>query len=165
MIRHHAFSLVELVIVVVIIGTISAIAIPRVSGAASGTRDAAVRGNLTTLRNVIDMYAAEHGGTWPGAGGLEQSLIDQLAKKTDDAGNIGTTPGLHVFGPYLRRFPPIPVGPNVGASGVLMTDNLPINDEIDEGDDTEGWVYNYETGDIIANTNDLDKDSTPYSSY
>ncbi|MCH8147678.1 MAG: hypothetical protein IH987_06735 [Planctomycetes bacterium] len=46
-----------------------------------------------------------------------------------------------------------------------MTNNMPINDEIDEGDDTEGWVYNYETGDIIANTNDLDKDGTPYSSY
>ena len=90
--RHHAFSLVELVIVVVIIGTISAIAIPRVSGAASGARDAALRGNLATLRNVIDIYAAEHDDTWPGADGLEQSLIDQLAKKTDTNGNIGTTP-------------------------------------------------------------------------
>ena len=139
MIRHHAFSLVELVIVVVIIGTISAIAIPRVSGAASGAGEAALRGNLATLRDVIDMYAAEHDGSWPGADGLEQSLIDQLAKKTDTNGNIGTTPGLHIFGPYLRSgFPPLPIGPNAGGQGVIMTDVANLTAVIDDVDETTG---------------------------
>ena len=165
MIRHNAFSLVELVIVVVIIGIISAIAIPRVSGAASGASDAALRATLATLRDVIDMYAAEHGGIWPGADGDDTTLSDQLTKNTDDAESVGTTPGVHIFGPYLRRIPPIPVGPSVGASGVLMTNNTPIIGEIDEGDDSEGWVYNYEIGEIIANSDDLDKDGKPYGSY
>lgn len=166
MIRHQAFSLVELVIVVVIIGMISAIAVPRVTDAASGTRDAALRGNLATLRGAIDLYTAEHGGTWPGADGLAQSLIDQLAKKTDTNGNIGTTPGLHIFGPYLRSgFPPLPLGTNSGGQGVIMTDVANLTAEIDDVDETTGWVYNYEIGKIIANTVAIDKDGTPYSSY
>ena len=120
--KTRAFSLVELVIVIVIIGVIAAIAVPRISRGAKGAGEAALRGDLAGLRNSIDMYAAEHSGTWAGADGLEATLINQLTKKTDAAGNVGVVAGTHIYGPYLRRgFPPVPVGPNIGASGVIMT--------------------------------------------
>ena len=64
--QTRAFSLVELVIVVVIIGVIAAIAVPRISRGAKGAGESAVRMSLTGMRNAIDMYAAEHGGAWPG---------------------------------------------------------------------------------------------------
>ena len=162
MIRHRAFSLVELVIVVIIIGTISAIAISRVSGAATGARDAALRGNLAALRSVIDVYAGEHGGTWPGADGDDTTLIGQLTKGTDTNGNVGATAGVHIYGPYLRSIPPLPVGPYTGATGVEMQTNNPPAANENAG---LGWAYNYEVGKIIANTDDLDKEGTPYSSY
>jgi len=104
--RKRGFSLVELVIVVVILGVIAAIAVPRISRGAKGAGDSALRGSLQALRNSIDMFNAEHAGKWPGADGLEATLIDQLTKKTDIGGTTGTGASF-IYGPYLRRgFPP-----------------------------------------------------------
>ena len=63
--RTRAFSLVEMIIVVVIIGILAAIAIPRLSRGASGASDSGVRGNLSVLRNGIELYFYEH-GEYPG---------------------------------------------------------------------------------------------------
>lgn len=160
--KQRAFSLVELVIVVVIIGVIAAIAVPRISRGAKGAGESALRGNLTVLRNAIDMYAAEHQGTFPGSDGTEATLIRQLTEKTDAAGAAGTD-----YGPYLRKMPPVPVGPNAGkASGVIM-DNLsnPLSLGVNEATATAGWVYNNNTGDIIPNTDDVDDDGVNYYDY
>lgn len=150
----------------VIIGIIAAIAVPRMSRAAKGAGDAALWGNLSTLRGVMDMYAAEHGGIYPGTDGTESELIDQLTKKTDAAGSVGTTDGVHIYGPYMRNgFPPVSVGPNTGAVGVILTTATPLTLVVDEGSAVQGWVYNYLTGGIIPNTDDLDDSGTPYTSY
>ncbi len=168
-IKSHlrAFSLVELVIVVVIIGVIAAIAVPRISRGAKGAGESALRGSLASLRNSIDMYSAEHNGAWPGADGSDATLISQLTKKTDAGGTVGTTAGTHIFGPYLRGgFPPVPVGPNVGESGVMMSTAADLTTDVDETTDTTlGWIYNYQTGDIIANTDDTDEKSRGYDTY
>ena len=58
--RGGGFSLLELVIVVVIIGVISAIAIPRMTRGASNAGATALRANLAVLRNAIEIYRAEH---------------------------------------------------------------------------------------------------------
>lgn len=161
--RYAGFSLVELVIVVVIIGMIAAIAVPRISRGAKGAAESSVRGNVSSLRNAIDMYAAEHNGKFPGADGLETTMINQLTKRTDAAGTVGTTDGVHVYGPYLRGgLPALPVGPNAGASGVELADTGPA---VDESKTTKGWVYNYKTGELKANTNDLDEAGTAYDTY
>jgi len=163
--QARAFSLVELVIVVVIIGVIAAIAVPRISRGARGAGEAALRGDLASLRNSIDMYAAEHGGTWPGADGSDVTLTEQLTKKTNASG--ATTGSNLIYGPYLRGgFPPIPVGPNVGESGVILTTAADITTAVDQVlAPTKGWVYNYETGDIIANTNDPDEKGDGFETY
>jgi prepilin-type N-terminal cleavage/methylation domain-containing protein len=160
--RIRAFSLVELVIVVVIIGIIAAIAVPRISRGAKGAGESAARGNLASLRNTIDMYAAEHGGKFPGADGSEPTLLDQLTKKTNAAG--ATTGSDLIYGPYLRGgFPPVPVGPNVGAKGVIMDTITPAT--VDEGQLTMGWVYDFATGEIIANTDDPDSKLVGFDTY
>lgn len=159
--NRKAFSLVELVIVVVIIGVIAAIAVPRISRGAVGAGESALRGSLAALRNAIDMYAAEHGGTFPaGADGLETTLIRQLTEKTDVNGAAGGN-----FGPYLRRgFPPCPVGPRTGDTGVQMTNVSPI--AVAEATAGKGWVYNYATGELIVNSDNLDEGGTvQYDAY
>ena len=160
----RAFSLVELVIVVVIIGVIAAIAVPRISRGAKGAGESATRMSLTGMRNAIDMFSAEHGGAWPGADGLEATLITHMTTKTDAAGGIT---GDVIFGPYLRgAFPPIPVGPNVGENGVMMTTTDPPTGAVNEIlDPTLGWVYNYETGEICANTDDPDDKGDLFYTY
>ena len=164
--KLRAFSLVELVIVVVIIGVIAAIAVPRISRGAKGAGESALRGDLAGLRNSIDMYAAEHSGDWAGKDGLVATLVDQLTKKTTAAGVVGTTAGVHIYGPYLRRgFPPAPVGPNIGATGVIMSMAADLTTVIAEASTTMGWIYNYQTGELIINTDDTDEKTTAYSSY
>jgi prepilin-type N-terminal cleavage/methylation domain-containing protein len=157
---RSAFSLVELVIVVVIIGVIAAIAVPRISRGAKGAGESALRGSLASLRNAIDMYAAEHGGDWPGADNNETTLIRQLTEKTDSQGAPGGN-----LGPYLRRgFPPCPIGPRTGDTGVQLTNVSPL--AVVEGTAGKGWVYNYTTGEIIVNCDDPDESgNTNYDQY
>ena len=159
--RKSCFTLVELVIVVVIIGVIAAIAVPRLSRGSRGASEAALRASLRALRNAIDLYAAEHAAAWPAQDKQLQTFIDQLTKRTNSAGEEGTTPGEHIYGPYLRAIPPVPVGPNVGATGVKFKED----GNVFEGEDEYGWVYNFKTGHIYANTDDLDESGVPYDSY
>ena len=161
--NRKGFSLVELVIVVVIIGVIAAIAVPRISRGAKGAYDSSVRGSLAGMRNAIDMYAAEHGGTFPGADGAEATFTDQLTKKTNSSGVVGTTAGTHIYGPYLRAgVPPLEVGPNKGATGIILAATGPA---VVEATATAGWSYNYLTGDIIANTDEEDESEKGYDTY
>ena len=160
--KKNAFSLVELVIVVVIIGMIAAIAIPRISRGAKGAAESSVKGSLAVLRQAIDLYAAEHGGTFPGTD--EATFVAALTSKTDKDGVVGTTAGTHIYGPYLRgtKLPPIPVGPNKGATGVIVAATTPA---VAEATTTAGWVYDYVVGDIIANTDDEDESEVGYDTY
>jgi prepilin-type N-terminal cleavage/methylation domain-containing protein len=152
----RAFSLVELVIVVVIIGVIAAIAVPRISRGAKGAGESALRGSLASMRNAIDMYAAEHGGTFPGPDDTE--LLRQLTTKTDAFGVAGGN-----FGPYLRRgFPPCPVGVRAGDTGVIVAAAVPA---VAEGTAGKGWVYSSATGEIIVNCDDPDDSGVVTNTY
>ena len=51
----RAFSLVELVIVLVIIGIVAAIAVPRITRGATRASAVALRSDLATLRNAIEL--------------------------------------------------------------------------------------------------------------
>lgn len=156
----RGFSLVELVIVVVIIGVIAAIAVPRISRGAKGAGDSSLRGSLMGIRNAIDMYSAEHGGSFPA--GTQLQIEEKLTKLTDIDGVPGTTPGTHIYGPYLRsKFPKLGVGANKGSSDVLIVGGAAAVNETGG----EGWVYSTSTGDFIANTIASDEGGTPYSAY
>ena len=163
--QKRAFSLVELVIVVVIIGVIAAIAVPRISRGAKGAGDSALRGSLAALRNAVDMYAAEHGGVFPGnnSGTCDETLLkDQLTKNTDFSGTTGTGAGFD-FGPYLRRdFPPAPVGPQAGkANGIVMSAATPPVGEASPAAG-KGRVYNCVTGELVVNTQTTDSNGDRY---
>ncbi len=163
--KMRAFSLVELVIVVVIIGVIAAIAVPRISRGAKGAGDSALRGSLAGLRNAIDMYAAEHGGSFPAdqVGDTAVTLVDQLTKKTDVGGAVGTVAGTHIFGPYLRGgFPPLSVCANKGKTTIKLVTGAPAYQATGEG-----WVYSTDTGVVIGNCNvgEADEKTVDYNTY
>lgn len=110
-----AFSLVELVMVVTIIGMISAIAVPRVSAAAQSAKANALRLSMTSIRKAVDAYYAEH-SLYPGADPSTKApdgadFVDQLLRYSDENGNTQDTYGYpFVYGPYLRApFPSNPI--------------------------------------------------------
>ena len=152
----RGFSLIELVIVVVIIGIIGAIAIPRMSRGSAGAADSALVGDLSVLRNAIDLYAAEHGGSFPALA----TITNQLTKLTNAAGAVDDGSGKaggYLFGPYIRKIPTLKVGSFKGLSA--FTDTL--------GTAGAGWVYNAATGEVTANgvASDKDESGKLYSSY
>lgn len=166
------FSLVELIIVIVIIGVLAAIAIPRISRGSKGAGESAVVANLAVLRNALELYSSEHDGLYPGAAGDGtnpigvDAMLTQLTKYSNAAGAVvDVRDPTHPFGPYLRKgIPPLPVGANKNAITVLadVANSPPVANEAGG----EGWVYNYKTGDIIANSDAMNEaGDTKYSAY
>lgn len=144
---RRGFSLIELVIVVVIIAIIGAIAIPRMSRGAAGAADSAVTGNLSVLRNAIDLYAAEHGGGYPSVA----NFVPALTQYSNDAGTSfsATKDATHTLGPYLRKVPPLPVGTYKNQTGVAAPAAVPAAAEVASG--TIGWLYDAASGQVWAN--------------
>ena len=152
-IRNQAFSLLELVIVVAIIAILAAIAIPRLSRGSKGAGDSALIGDLAVLRNAIDIFAAEHVGTFPTA----VNIANQLTQYTDDAGDAqAAKDATHVYGPYVRKIPPLPVGAKKGSTGIAAADAAGV-----------GWLYDQATGTIKANCANGETDDTgkKYNEY
>jgi len=58
------FTLVELMIVVLILGALAAIAIPRIIGGAASARARACETNIDLINSQIELYNANTGG-WP----------------------------------------------------------------------------------------------------
>lgn len=55
----RAFTLIEILIVVVILGILAAVVVPQFTNAANDANDAAVRSQLQTLRGQIELYRAQ----------------------------------------------------------------------------------------------------------
>ncbi|WP_318495929.1 pilin [Photobacterium leiognathi] len=68
--KQQGFTLIELMIVVAIIGVLSAIAIPAYQSYVAKSETASAVGTLRGLLTNIDMYQQENAGTFPTAGDL-----------------------------------------------------------------------------------------------
>lgn len=138
--RAHAFSLVELVIVVVIIGMLSSVAVPRAAQAARSSRVNALQETVANVRTAIDLYFAEH-GRYPGynpATGLpnDQKFVEQLLMYSSEKGDIRAFPGApYSYGPYLRS--PFPQNPQNKLSTVKVK---ATPGDADPAAGSVGWV-------------------------
>lgn len=155
--RQSGFTLIELVVVVVIIAIIAAIAIPKMSRGSAGAGDAALSQDLSTIRSALELYQTEHGGTYPNNTSAT-TFINQLTQYTDVNGNAQATKDTtHIYGPYIKSIPPLPVGTNKGQNTVTITGPV--------GTGTFGWFYDGTT--VWANDpgTDVDIKTTPYNTY
>ncbi len=137
--RRSAFTLLEVIVVVLIIGIISAIAVPRISEAARMSKVTALKSDLAVIRHSVQRYRIDHGrypGYDPTTGNPDSSwFIDQLTLYTDAAGNTSAAPSnQHVYGPYLPR--PFPTNPINDRSTVYVKEQP---DDADPAADY-GWV-------------------------
>jgi len=148
---RSAFSLIELVIVVAMIGMLASMAIPRLSRGAVAASDAALVGNLNIMRSALLRYAIEHHNRFPGPDAA--GAVAQLTRYTDSAGAVSPIrSGAFVWGPYVMQIPPCPIGYNPGSSEILIDSvNSPPKAQAAS---TAGWVYNPNTGEFYPNASD-----------
>ena len=95
--------------------------------------------------------------------------MHQLTEFSDSAGSntkpTKDAPAGIVYGPYLKKVPPLPVGSKKGATGVFHTNDgaaMPPGGTVNDG-----WWYNSVTQEIRANLPgaDQDGDGDAYNTY
>jgi len=137
-IRDKGFSLLEVVLVVATVAILAAIALPRMSRGPKGAGEAALEADLEVLRRAIDLFAAEHAGDYPSG----DNIARQLTQYTDLHGDAqAAKDASHVYGPYMRAIPPLPVGVRKGNTKIALIDASGV-----------GWIYIPASGKIRANT-------------
>jgi competence protein ComGC len=150
---------IEWLIVLVTLGAVAAIAIPRMTRGAGDVADSVLAADLRMLRGALDMYATDHGGSYPAV----EHVVEALTMYSDETGTIFSATadaGRGVtLGPYLREVPRLAVRcRRRGESGIASRDAVGI-----------GWIYTIGAvgfGEIRANTTtEADSRGTPYAAY
>lgn len=149
--RRGAFTLIEVLIVVVIMAVLAATIIPQFSTSTRDAQDGSLKFNLSSLRTQIELYKLQH-GAYPGA-----TIVNQLTLKTDKSGATGTG-ATHVYGPYV--FGGFPTNPVNG----LATVNVVTTATVTPGN-THGYIYSSATGEIRADNTGNDGAGVAYSTY
>ncbi len=156
--RAGAFTLVELVMVVTIIGIVAAIAVPRMSSTSTKASANALQATLLNVRTAIDCYYAEH-NRYPGYNPITlapngDEFVKQLTMYSDAAGKTsGTRSGTFKYGPYLR--PPFPINPANDQSDVHVK---PVSNSPNPADGSVGWIAVLSTGDFGVSASDAQLD-------
>ena len=106
--RRNAFTLIEVLIVVIIMAVLAATIIPQFSSSTNDAKNSSVVFNLHTIRSQIEMYKVHHLGKVPALA----TFADQMTKPTDVNGN--TTGTNLIYGPYFQG--QVPANPFNGSN-------------------------------------------------
>jgi prepilin-type N-terminal cleavage/methylation domain-containing protein len=136
--RKNGFTLVELVVVVLILGILAAVAVPKIINNGDDAADSGVAQTLASIRDAIELYR-----TKANAGGYPNGDATQVRDK---------------LLPSLRGsvFPKVKVG-GLNSNVIKIATPLAISTN------GEGWVYDPTTGEIMINSNTLNGAGIKYS--
>lgn len=136
---RKAFTLVEILIVVVILGILAAIVIPQFTSASEEAQVSSAESQLQTVRNQIELFRVRNNGTAPTIANIFTG--DAADPLTEPAGGWLSI----VNADYLRTPPQNPrTGTATLAAGVAAPAAA-----VAAGDD--GWIYDEATGRIWMN--------------
>jgi general secretion pathway protein G len=140
--RRQAFTLIEVLIVVVIMAVLAATIIPQFSSSTKDAKESQLSFNMHTLRSQIELYKIHHLGSYPAITGSD---LPQLTHETNAQGDVNagaSDPTSYPYGPYVDgELPNNPFNDlNTVATGTGAA-----------GDGSSGWQYNATTGRIWPN--------------
>lgn len=123
--RRNAFTLIEVLIVVIIMAVLAATIIPQFADSTTDAKQSALEFNLHTMRSQVELYKM-HGGSYP-------ATLSGLTSTTPDG-----------YGPYIDA---VPENPFNGSSAEAAVSSVPTG----PNSTGEGWLYMNTTGQIWAN--------------
>lgn len=140
--KSNAFTLLELLVVVAIIGLLTTVGAVKFSDLVERANIGATQGNLATLRSAVSMYTASY--TLPPAT-IDMSQSPEFRALVDSE-------KVYVKCRFPRESPPY------GYEVILGDDTGPVT----KG---KGWYYNSGTGEIFVNSIAVDIKGNSYTSY
>jgi len=99
--RARGFTLIEILVVIVILGILAGLIVPRIMDRPDQARVVAAKADIAAIMNALKLYRLDN-GTYPGADQGLQALV-----KRPERGNI---PRNWKSGGYLERLPKDPWG-------------------------------------------------------
>jgi prepilin-type N-terminal cleavage/methylation domain-containing protein len=166
--QARAFTLVEILIVVVLLGVIAGIVIPAIGRSATGARETTLAMNLNLLRRFIPVYTSQHKEVAPGypdgdtaVAPTEEAFVAQAMSSSNANGQTAArgTAGYR-FGPYLSKIPANPF--NYREFVLVLADNEEFPAD---PDDEYGWIYKPATGEIRAGNTGTNVRGVAYYDY
>jgi general secretion pathway protein G len=145
-VRHGAdgFTLLELIVVIAIVGILAAMAVANLKQTPRRAKEAVLKTNLRTLREVIDQFYADQ-GTYP------PTLEDLVSEG------------------YLRK---VPIDPITGADDWNVVFENEVQDDLDDGGGFDDWddfddVDDSAPGiiDVHSSSPDNSLDGEPYAEW
>jgi type II secretory pathway pseudopilin PulG len=166
--KESAFTLAEILIVVVLLGILAIVVLPLVADSSISARRSALANDLNLLRRFVLIYKAQHLEVGPGypdgdttQAPTQQAFLNQMTMASNTSGETAAigTPG-YERGPYLMK---MPVNPLNKLSTVQMlgdSEDFPAN-----ADNSHGWIYKAATSEVRSDSTGSNDGGTPYYDY
>lgn len=166
--RTKAFTLVEILIVVVLLGVLAAIVIPSFARGSIRAREVALVTDVKLLRRFVLVYTSHHlevppgypngDTTAPPSGAVfrDQAMLSSNAQgETAPRGTAGFR-----YGPYLSRIPANPFNKLATVQVLGNGEDFPA-----AADGSHGWICKPVTREVRPDNIGTDDRGTPYYDY
>ncbi len=168
MTARRAFTLVEILIVVILLAILAVIVVPKFSNATATAKASMVADNLRVMRSQLTVFKFQHRDVAAGypncdstAAPTEAAFIEHMTMASTHEGALAApgTPGFE-HGPYFRRIPPNPL--NAKSTVHIIPDGSAVPAD---GDDSHGWIYKPAELVFKADSPGADVDGTSFIDY
>jgi general secretion pathway protein G len=147
MIRHQhnaAFTLIEVLLVVVIMATLAGTVLSRFLDVADDAKTSSLNHNLHVMEAQLGVYSAQHLNRYPT---IQANSLPQLTGATNAAGELGEPGPKYPLGPYLLEAPMNPFDGSRSVTAVTARGQKPTGVVGKLG----GWQFDESNGALWPN--------------